>query len=165
MSAIEGLLEGAIEGHGAVVGLVGPPGIGKSRVVREVAQMAGRRGVEVARTFCESHTGQVPLHTIAGLLRAVAGVEGLEASAARARIRAGVPSADVEDLLLLDDLLGIREPEFKLPPIDPDARRRLLTALVNDASLARENPAVVVIEDAQWIDEVSESMVAEFRLY
>lgn len=162
MSAIEGLLEGAIEGHGAVVGLVGPPGIGKSRVVREVAQMAGRRDVEVARTFCESHTDQVPFHTIAGLLRAVAGVEGLEASAARARIRAGIPSADVEDSLLLDDLLGIREPEFKLPPIDPDARRRRLTALVNAASLARENPAVVVIEDAQWIDEVSESMVAEF---
>ena len=46
--------------------------------------------------------------------------------------------------------------------IDPDARRRRLTALVNAASLARETPAVYVIEDAHWIDEVSESMLAEF---
>ena len=37
-----------------------------------------------------------------------------------------------------------------------------MTALVNAASLARETPAVYVIEDAHWIDEVSESMLAEF---
>src|ERR1700757_719366 len=35
MSAFEGLLDRAIEGHGAVVGVVGSPGIGKSRLVRE----------------------------------------------------------------------------------------------------------------------------------
>jgi predicted ATPase len=34
--------------------------------------------------------------------------------------------------------------------------------LVNTAALARENPAVYVIEDAHWIDEVSESMIADF---
>src|SRR5262249_9085843 len=45
MSTVEGLLERAIEGHGAVVGVVGPPGIGKSRLVREVSAMAGSRSV------------------------------------------------------------------------------------------------------------------------
>ena len=49
-----------------------------------------------------------------------------------------------------------------LPKIDPDARRRRLTALVNGASLARESPAVYVVEDAHWIDEISESMLADF---
>ena len=47
-------------------------------------------------------------------------------------------------------------------PIDPDARRRRLTALVNAASLARKSPAVYVVEDAHWIDEVSESMLDDF---
>ena len=32
----------------------------------------------------------------------------------------------------------------------------------NAASLARETPAVYVVEDAHWIDEVSESMLADF---
>ena len=50
----------------------------------------------------------------------------------------------------------------RLPRIDPDARRRRLTALVNAASLARETPAVYVVEDTHWIDEVSESMLADF---
>ena len=72
------------------------------------------------------------------------------------------PDADPEDLLLFEDLLGIADPEVELPKIDPDARRRRLTALVNTASLAREAPAVYVIEDAHWIDEVSESMIADF---
>jgi class 3 adenylate cyclase len=34
MSAVEGLLDRAIDGHGAVVGVVGSPGIGKSRLGR-----------------------------------------------------------------------------------------------------------------------------------
>src|ERR1700752_3756888 len=42
MSAIESLLNRAVEGHGTVVGVVGPPGIGKSRLVSEVAALAGR---------------------------------------------------------------------------------------------------------------------------
>ncbi len=162
MSAVDGLLEGAIEGHGAVVGLVGPPGIGKSRLVREVAATAGRSGVEVFTAFCESHTNQIPFHAVARLLRAATGVDGLDAQTARARIRAGVADADAEDLLLLDDLLGIGDPDAALPKIDPDARRRRLTALVNAEALSRESPAVYVIEDAHWIDDVSESMLADF---
>jgi class 3 adenylate cyclase len=42
LSAVEGLLDRAIDGHGAVVGVVGSPGIGKSRLVREVSAMAAR---------------------------------------------------------------------------------------------------------------------------
>jgi len=49
-----------------------------------------------------------------------------------------------------------------LPAIDPDARRRRLTALVNTAWLARVQPALFIIEDAHWIDTVSESMLADF---
>ena len=70
--------------------------------------------------------------------------------------------ADPVDLLLLDDLLGIADPEVRLPKIDPDARRRRLTALINTAQLARTEPALIVVEDVHWIDEVSESMIADF---
>jgi class 3 adenylate cyclase len=90
MCAVESLLDRAVEGHGAVVGVAGPPGIGKSRLVREVSAMAGRRGVEVFTAFCESHASQVPFHAVARLLRAATGVEGLDAPAARDRVRARV---------------------------------------------------------------------------
>ena len=162
MSAVEGLLERAVDGHGAVVGVAGSPGIGKSRLVREVAAMARRRGVEVFTAFCESHTSQVPFHAVARLLRAAFGVDELDGQAARDRTRAQVPDADNEDMVLFDDLLGISEPQATLLPIDPDARRRRLTALVNAALLGRTRPALYVVEDAHWIDAVSESMLADF---
>ena len=120
------------------------------------------RGVEVFTAFCESHTSQVPFHAVARLLRAAFGVEGLDTQVARDRLRDRITEADPEDLLLFDDLLGIADPDIALPKIDPDARRRRLTALVNAASLARETPAVYVVEDAHWIDEVSESMLVDF---
>ena len=162
MTAVESLLDRATDGHGVLIGVVGSPGIGKSRLAREVVAMAGRRGVEVFTTFCESHASDIPFHVVARLLRAAFGVSDLDASAARTQVRARVPAADPEDLQLFDDLLGIADPEVALPTIDPDARRRRLTALVNAASLARQVPAVYVIEDAHWIDEVSESMLTEF---
>ena len=162
MFAVEDLLDRAVDGHGAVVTVGGSPGIGKSRLVREVTAMAADRGVEVFTAFCESHTSDIPFQAVARLLRAATGVRDLNGPAARAQIRARTPAADPEDLLFFDDLLGIGDPEVALPKIDPDARRRRLTALVNAASLASQTAAVNVVEDAHWIDEVSESMLADF---
>ncbi len=162
MSAVEGWLDRAIEGHGTVVTVVGPPGIGKSRLVRELSATAAARRIEVSTVFCESHASQIPFHAVARLLRAVTGIEGLDAQAARYRVRDLVPGAEAEDLLLFDDLVGIGSPDAVLPRIDPDARRRRLTAAVNATTLARDTPAVYVVEDAHWIDQVSESMVADF---
>ena len=159
---VEGLLTRAIDGHGAVVTVVGSPGIGKSRLVREVVALAAARGVEVFSAFCESHASDIPFQVVSRLLRAATGVRGLDSPAARMQVRDQGREADPEDLLLLDDMLGIADPEVTLPSIDPDARRRRLTALVNAASLARKSPAVYVIEDAHWIDGVSESMLADF---
>jgi class 3 adenylate cyclase len=81
MSAVESLLERAIDGRGAVVCVVGSPGIGKSRLVREVAAMAAARSVDVFTTFCESHAADVPFRVVARLLRTATGVEGLDAKA------------------------------------------------------------------------------------
>ncbi len=80
-------------------------------MVREIAAIAAARGVDVFTAFCESHTTDIPFHVVARLLRAATGVDGLDAQAARDRVRDRVPDADPEDLLLFDDLLGIADPE------------------------------------------------------
>jgi adenylate cyclase len=162
LNTVTAILEEAVGGAGCVVTMVGPAGIGKSRLVRETAAIAAARGVAVYSAYCESHARDIPFHVVARLLRAAMGVEDLDASAARARLRAQVPDADLDDMLLFDDLLGIADPAAALPDIAPDARRRRVTALVDAASLARTEPGVYVIEDVHWIDEVSESMLADF---
>jgi hypothetical protein len=162
MAVIDAMVQRTIGGRGGVVTVVGPPGIGKSRAAREAAALAAGRGVEVFWAFCESHAGDIPFHVVAQMLRAATGVADLDREAARMRVRARVPDADPQDLLLFDDLLGIADPGVPLPQIDPDARRRRLTAMINAASLARAEPALFIIEDAHWIDAVSESMLADF---
>ncbi len=161
ITELTAMLGRAIDGAGGVVGIVGPAGIGKTRLVRETAAMASRRGVAVFSTFCQSHARDIAFHAAAGLLRAIFEIGGVEADVARERLRERLPHSDVEDLLLLDDLLGIREPEAEPIDIDPDARRRRLRRLLNSAALARSTPTLYVIEDVHWIDHVSESMLED----
>ena len=162
VTTITGLLDRSVGGRGCVVCVAGPAGIGKTRLADEAVAMARRRGVEVFSVFCESHTSDVPFVVAAGLLREAARITDLDDEAARAQVHAIVPDASDEDVLLLYDLMGIRDPETPPPTIHPDARRRRLTALINSVSLARTQPVLYVIEDAHWIDGVSESMLAEF---
>ncbi len=83
-NTLTGILGEAISGAGCVVNIVGPPGIGKSRLVRETADIAAGRGVSVFGTYCESHTSDIPFHVIARLLRAA-----MEIDEHRGRRRAG----------------------------------------------------------------------------
>jgi adenylate cyclase len=162
INTVAGVLDQAINGAGCVVAVVGPPGIGKSRMTREAMTLATGRGVEVFAVACESHTREVPFLLVARLLRRVFGVSGLDDEEGRTQVRARIPDANPEDLLLLDDLLGIGDAHDVPPAITADARRRRLAALLNAVALARATPAQYVIEDVHWIDEVSEAMLAEF---
>ncbi|QNJ95405.1 AAA family ATPase [Mycolicibacterium fluoranthenivorans] len=155
-------LDAALAGAGTVVGVVGAPGIGKSRLVAEVLRRGAARGVGVVSTVCESHAHDVPFHAAARLFRSLTGVENLQGHAARDHVRRQLPAADPADLVLLDDLLGIAEPGIDVPVIDPDARRRRVSALLTCASAARSAPDVYVVEDAHWMDEASESTIADF---
>lgn len=162
VATLTSLLDRAMSGRGTVVSVAGPPGIGKTRLVDEAVALARHRGVEVFTVFCESHTSDVPFLVAAGLLRDAVGITDLNEEAARAQVRAVFSGAADDDVLLLYDLMGIGEPDRPPPAIRPDARRRRLSALINSVSLSRVQPVLYRIEDAHWVDEVSESMLAEF---
>ncbi|WP_353612152.1 adenylate/guanylate cyclase domain-containing protein [Mycobacterium sp. IS-1496] len=161
-AAVEALLQRVTGGQGSVVHVVGPPGIGKSRLVRAVLQDAARLGMEIHSVYCESHASDISFHVIRQLLRTGTGVSGVEPGTARAILDELTPGADPQDRLLLQELLGVAESDADIPPIDPDARRRRLTALINAVSLSRTTPALYVIEDVHWIDRISESLLADF---
>jgi adenylate cyclase len=162
LNTVTAILKETTRGLGSVVNIVGPAGIGKSRLVREVTAIASARNMPVFSTYCESHTSDIPFHVVARLMRATSKLEGLDRETARTRLRERTPHIDSDDVRMLEDLLGVRDPAEALPAIAPDARRRRLTALINAGSMARTEPAVYVIEDAHWIDEASESMLTEF---
>jgi adenylate cyclase len=163
LGTLRGILGTLTSGNGTVVGIVGPPGIGKSRLIHEASRIAADGGADVFRVECESHTNEIPFHAVSRLLRNVFRVDELNNPVvARARVRAVLPSTDSEDLTLFDDLLGVRDPDQALPDISARARQGRLLRLINAASSARTTPAVYIVEDAHWIDEVSEAMFAAF---
>ncbi len=90
-----------------MVRVIGPPGIGKSRIAREVASMASAQGIGVFSAYCQSHTAEIPFGVATALLRSVFGILGRSPEVARTITRSTLPNADAEDLLLLDDMLGI----------------------------------------------------------
>lgn len=156
------LLDRALDRLGSVVTVQGPPGVGKTRLISESITAATERGFDVFSTYCESHTREIPFHVISRLLRAIFAIGGVEPAAARSTVRAAIDHGDDQDLLLLDDLLGIRGPDTPLPEVSPDARRRRLIELMIQIASASRRPTVYVVEDVHWIDEVSESMLTEF---
>lgn len=162
IAALTTMLTQCAGGRGSVVEMVGPAGIGKTRLVAETVRSAQDQGMHIFSTYCESHTIDVSFNVVARLLRDFWQVGELDAENARARMRCALPHADPRDLLLLDDLLGIAAPDVVAPPIDRDTRGHRLTTLINSAQLARTQPTLFVVEDVHWIDDVSASMIAEF---
>lgn len=159
LAATTAMLDNAMTGAGGVLRIVGPAGIGKSRLVRETVAMGTARGVAVFSTFCQSHARDVAFHAATGLLRELFGIGGADARQARTRVRDLLPHAELDDLLLLDDLLGIAAPDARTAALDADARRRRLMSLIKSAAMERITPTIYVIEDAHWIDDVSESLL------
>ena len=161
MAALDKMVRRAIRGHGGVVDLVGAAGIGKSRLAREVAAGAAGQDVDVFSVAAESHFAEIPFMVVARLFRSVTGVSGMDPPAAREALQGLASGSEEQDLLLLAELLGNPDPVAALPAVDPDARRRRLTALMVRIVRQRVRPALYVVEHAHWVDAVSQSMLAD----
>jgi adenylate cyclase len=90
---VTAILDETIGGAGCVVNIMGPAGIGTSRLVRESAAIAAGRDVSVFTTYCESHARDIPFRVVARLLRKGMGINDLDDVAARAHRHAGGTSS------------------------------------------------------------------------
>jgi DNA-binding CsgD family transcriptional regulator/tetratricopeptide (TPR) repeat protein len=129
----------AIQGHGQTIFVTGDAGVGKSRLVREVADAAADRGLQVLTGRGTESTVPVPYRPV---------VEALMGAA-----RSGV-SPDGPDLTDYRAALGSLVPEWRLPQDRPDhisamilgeAVLRLLTRPDWDGGL-------LILEDLHWAD-------------
>lgn len=161
MAEARSIVHDAVAGRSTFVAVVGPPGIGKSRMCREIVRLAEDSGAEIFSSVSESHSADIPFSGVTQLWRDLLGLDGLDEPAARSEVRSRLAAVNQEDVVLLEDLLGIRAAEDAAPSVSTEARRRRLIALLKNVVLGRETPSVYVVEDVHWLDEASETMLGE----
>ena len=152
-------LEDALNGAGSVVLIEGPSGIGKSRFLDEIAGDAEWRGLSVLRAEPRPDDEFKPY----GALRTA-----LESGLTR--LRAQQLGEVLHDLVLSDLARVVPSIAQWLPPLAgtglstrAETQHRVARSLRQVLiALADLNPTVLIIDDAQWADDASLSLLAAF---
>lgn len=159
---LSSLLHVSAANRGCLVGVVGPPGVGKSRLISEFSALSAVREGEVVITRCEAHTTALAFRALSRLLREMFKVEKLSAAEARERTLAALPSPHSADELILFETMGIADTAAPQLEVSADGRRRRLIEVMLQAVLARQRRVLFVLEDAHWIDAPSDEILGEF---
>ena len=164
---LDSALEQALAGEGRAIGIVGEPGVGKSRLVHEFISDCAARGVAVNSAAAVAHGRHAPFLAVLALYRDYFGIDERAAPEVARRRIAGTmlaldPAFDT-DLPLLFEFLGVPNPDRPFAPSDAETRRRRLieVATLGLKARSRHEAAVLVLEDLQWIDEASEALLEQ----
>ena len=149
LAALVDALDRAVGGEFAGVFLGGESGVGKSRLLSELARVAGERDARVLAGDCVSLAeGELPYAPVRSALRALA--RELDAGALEELLGGGTL-----ELARLVPELAAPDSEFHThgatgPPLAQARLFELLSALL--ARLSAAAPLVLAIEDVQWAD-------------
>ena len=164
---MEEAVEQAIAGEGQVIGIVGEPGVGKSRLCHEFAERQRANGIRVHRLAGLAHAKAVPLVPVLQFLRAYFEITDDDSPpTSRHRIASRLLDLDADfgdDLPLIFDFLSVPDPGHPPERMDPEARQRRLVELMKRLSRTRNlrEPGITIIEDLHWLDPASERFVAD----
>jgi class 3 adenylate cyclase/tetratricopeptide (TPR) repeat protein len=166
MGVLQDLLTQVLDGHGQVVGIVGEPGMGKSRLLHEFRRGLGSRSVTVLEGRCVSYGGSIPYLPIVEFLRNNCGiVDGDAPDIIADRIAAGlneVGMASVEWEKYLLHLLGVKDASNAIEALSPETIKARTFEALRQMSLrgSRRRLLIFVVEDVHWIDKTSEEYLA-----
>jgi class 3 adenylate cyclase/tetratricopeptide (TPR) repeat protein len=155
--------DSARAGDGRVVELVGEPGIGKSRLLEELRTYAV--GMSYHTATCNPYDSSTPYFAIRGVLRELLGLSEHARAAEAGRRLTDVVGTVAPELLAWLPLLAIPidaevAPSPETEQLDERFRRARLEQ-ATDALMAKilPGPAVLVFEDAHWMDEASSDLL------
>ena len=148
-------------GEGQVVLLSGEAGIGKSRLTAALLERLATEPHTRIRSFCSPQHTDSALYPIIGQMERAAGLardDKPETKLDKLDAMLAQSSTSTQDVALFAEMLSLpndgRYPALDLTP--QQRRQRTLEALVSQvAALSRQNPVLMIFEDAHWTDPTS----------
>src|SRR5450631_3357204 len=151
----------AKSGEGQLVLLSGEAGIGKSRLTAALLERLATEPHTRLRYFCSPQRADSAFHPIIGQMERAAGLAHDDKPQAKLDKLDAVlaqTSTSTEDAALFAEMLSLPN-DGRYPALDsaPEQRRqRTLEALTSQlAELARQQPVLMIFEDAHWVDPTS----------
>ena len=165
LQVLETARERAASGRGQIVGVVGEPGVGKSRLYWEFTHSGPLASWRILSTGSASYGKATAYLPLINLLRDYFGLdERATAESHRERLTAGLealgevfPSAIPAILTLLD----VPAEDESWQKLDPERRRQATLDAVKRLLLreSQAQPLLLLIEDLHWIDSETQTLL------
>ena len=166
MTTLQALYADAARGYGQVVGVMGEPGMGKTRLLHEFCEDLERDGRQYVVGHCHAYGQATPYLPLRDLLyHACAIGEADSAPHMRDKVDGGLRRMGLTPEPLaphLHHLLGLADSNETLLTLPPQTLRSqtfdaLLQVFIH---WSRREPLVIVIENLHWIDPTSEAWLS-----
>ena len=166
LGVLQDCLARAKAGRGQVVGIVGEPGVGKSRLLYEFKESLEGERVTWLEGHCVAYGQMTPYLPVLDILRANFQIEdGDNPLQIREKLHQGLRqlAPALEAILpFLGELFGLPGDAESLKFLEPKNKRKKTFEAIRALTVAgsQRRPLVVVVEDLHWIDKTSEDYYA-----
>jgi predicted ATPase len=169
MASLKNIWNRANEGFGQVLGIMGEPGIGKSRLLLEFKKLLAQDEAHFLEGRCLSHGDSITYLPFLEILKSYFSIEdGQNDSDMTRGIQEKIASmGDGSTPFMLpafQQLLALKIHDASWHRIKPKERRehifRALKSLF--VRLSEDKPLVMVLDDLQWVDRASEAFLDYF---
>ena len=164
MEQLQQAFNQAKAGQGQIVGVMGEPGLGKSRLFHEF-KLVSQSDCFVLEAFAVSHGQSSPYLPLIELLRNYFQIEPTDDKRTqKEKINGKVLTLDrslEESVPYLFALLGIEEPDSELSQMDPQIRRQRTFEALKKLFLRESlnQPLLLIFEDLHWIDNETQGFL------
>ncbi len=164
MAQMQHALMQAKAGHGQIIGVMGEPGLGKSRLFYEFKQTS-QSGCLVLEAYSISHGKASPYLPVIELLKSYFQLQPQDDERTRREKVGGkvlmLDRSLEETLPYLFSLLGIDEHQSNLQQMDAQIRRRRTFDAIKKLFLRESlnQPLLLIFEDLHWIDSETQGFL------
>ncbi len=160
LAGLRGRIEAFLAGDGGAISIVGDAGIGKSRLLKALADLDLLGSATILGARSDSLGSRQSYHPFVDLIRNWAGIEAKDhepTALEKLRLALRGSGLETDPLPYVATLMGLRLPgdlSDSVERLEPDALEKLIFKAMTDVltALARRRPLVLLFEDLHWAD-------------